>query len=293
MQAIKIRGGSMMRNRYPIFIPSKGRWKHRYTIDMFDEFGFDYHVVVEPQEYDNYANVVDSDKLLVLPFSNKGLTKTRNWIWDYAESLGVEKFWTFDDNINGIYRFNNNLRVRCSTGVPIPIIENFSDRFENVSLTGMNYFMFIYRKIKKPPFRVNSRVYSNMLLNTKEKNPDGTPFRNKLEFNDDTDLNIRILKMGKCIIQFNAFCIYKLNTMTVKGGIKDSYDKMTDNRKAISEMLVNEHPDVAKLVWKFNRWHHEVDYKSIGRHTLKMKQGLNIPKGVNNYGMKLVELNYD
>ena len=184
----------MMKNKYPIFIPSKGRYKTRHTMKTFDEFNYDYKAVIEPQEYDHYAAVMDEKKLLVLPFSNKGLTKTRNWIWDYAENLGVEKFWTFDDNINGIYRLNNNLSVRSSTGVIIPIIENFVDRFENVGVAGMNYFMFVPRKAKIPPYTVNTRVYSNMLLNTKEKNPDGTPFRNNLYYNDDTDLNIRILK---------------------------------------------------------------------------------------------------
>lgn len=280
----------MMKNKYPIFIPSKGRHESRYTMKTFDEFGYDYKTVIEPQEYDSYARVMDEKKLLVLPFSNKGLTKTRNWIWDYAENLGVEKFWTFDDNINGIYRLNNNLSVRSSTGVIIPIIENFVDRFENVGVAGMNYFMFVPRKSKIPPYTVNTRVYSNMLLNTKEKNPNGTPFRNNLYYNDDTDLNIRILKKGSCTIQFNAFQVYKLTTMTVKGGITSSYDDMDDNRKAISQMLVDAHPDVARLTEKFGRWHHEVNYGIYKKNQLIRKKNIYVPRGVNNYGMKLINL---
>lgn len=280
----------MMKNKYPIFIPSKSRHESRYTMKTFDEFGYDYKAVIEPQEYDDYARVMDEEKLLVLPFSNKGLTKTRNWIWDYAENLGVEKFWTFDDNINGIYRLNNNLSVRSSTGVIIPIIENFVNRFENVGVAGMNYFMFVPRKAKIPPYTVNTRVYSNMLLNTKEKNPDGTPFRNNLYYNDDTDLNIRMLKKGSCTIQFNAFQVYKLTTMTVKGGITSSYDDMDDNRKAISQMLVDAHPDVARLTEKFGRWHHEVNYGIYKKNELIRKKNIEVPKGVNNYGMKLINL---
>lgn len=277
-----------MKNKYPIFIPSKGRHESRLTMKMFDEFGFDYTVVIEPQEYDLYASVIDEKKLLVLPFSNKGLTATRNWIWDYVESKGYEKFWTFDDNINGIYRLNNNLSVRSSTGVIIRIIEDFVDRFENVSVAGMQYFMFVPRKAKVPPFTINTRVYSNMLLNVKEKNPDGTPFRNNLYYNDDTDLNIRILKKGNCTIQFNAFQVYKSPTMTIKGGITETYKK--EGRKEISQLIADAHPDVARVVWKFNRWHHEVDYKRFKKNKLIMKPDLIIPEGVNNFGMKLIEI---
>ena len=150
--------------------------------------------------------------------------------------------------------------------------------------------MFVPRKAKIPPYTVNTRVYSNMLLNTKEKNPDGTPFRNNLYYNDDTDLNIRILKKGSCTIQFNAFQIYKLTTMTVKGGITDSYNEMDDNRKSISQMLVDAHPDIARLTKKYGRWHHEVDYGRYKKNELIRKKNIVVPEGVNNYGMKLINL---
>ena len=55
-------------------------------------------------------------------------------------------------------------------------------------------------------------------------------------------------------------------------------------------MLAKLHPDVAEVVWKFNRWHHRVDYKSFKKNKLKKKEGLNIKKGINNYGMKVVKI---
>ena len=169
------------------------------------------------------------------------------------------------------------------------MVEKFIDRFENVGVAGMNYFMFIPRKDKIPPYTVNTRVYSNMLLNTKEKNPDGTPFRNNLEYNDDTDLNIRMLKKGSCTIQFNAFNVDKATTMTTKGGITESYKKM-ESRKAISQLLVDAHPDCAKVVWKFDRWHHHVEYGKWKKNRLIKKPGIVVPEGINNYGMKLIKI---
>ena len=55
--------------------------------------------------------------------------------------------------------------------------------------------------------------------------------------------------------------------------------------KGTIKMLEELHPDVAKVVWKFNRWHHHVDYRSFKNNKLKRKEGLNIPEGINNYGI--------
>ena len=55
-------------------------------------------------------------------------------------------------------------------------------------------------------------------------------------------------------------------------------------------MLADLHPDVAEVVWKFNRWHHSVNYKSFKNNELKKIKGLKIKKGINNYGMKVVKI---
>lgn len=248
----------------------------------------DYTVVVEPQELKKYQRFFKPEQLLVTPHSDKGLTVTRNWIWDYAEAQGFEKFWTFDDNIFDIWRLNKNLNIKVDSNAAVRVVEDFSDRFKNVGVTGMNYFMFVPRKQKIPPYTVNSRVYSNMLLKCNQKNPDGTPFRNNLYYNDDTDLNIRILKMGLCTIQFNIFQIHKAPTMTVKGGLTTNYETM-ESRKAVSQLIADAHPDIAKVVWKFNRWHHEVNYTRFKKNRLIKKTGLIIPDIVNEYGLILKE----
>jgi hypothetical protein len=56
-----------------------------------------------------------------------------------------------------------------------------------------------------------------------------------------------------------------------------------------SKMLEDLHPDCSRVVWKFDRWHHFVDYNPFKRNALMRKAGLTIPEGVNNYGMVLVE----
>ena len=73
----------MSEPRYPIYIISKGRSKSRYTSKVFEAMGVPYKIVIEPQEHNEYAAVIDQDKILQLPFSNhgKGSGPARNWCW--------------------------------------------------------------------------------------------------------------------------------------------------------------------------------------------------------------------
>ena len=100
--------------------------------------------------------------------------------------------------------------------------------------------------------------------------------------------NQQFLKDGWCTIQFNAFIQEKATTQTMKGGNTDELYKNGTLDK--SKMLAKLHPDVAEVVWKFNRWHHKVDYKPFKKNKLKKKKGLKIKKGINNYGMKVVKI---
>jgi hypothetical protein len=55
-------------------------------------------------------------------------------------------------------------------------------------------------------------------------------------------------------------------------------------------MLADLHPDVAKVVWRFNRWHHHVDYRAFKQNKLKRIENIFIPNEINNFGMKLVRV---
>lgn len=51
-----------MNPRHPVYIISKGRWESRLTSKALEAMRVPYHIVVEPQEYDDYAAVIDSQK---------------------------------------------------------------------------------------------------------------------------------------------------------------------------------------------------------------------------------------
>jgi len=90
-----------MVNRFPVYIISKGRFEKTLTATNFENFGIDYLIAVEPQEYENYCKKLGSKRVLKLPFSNLGLGSypARNFCWEHAKSLGHKYHWLFDDNI--------------------------------------------------------------------------------------------------------------------------------------------------------------------------------------------------
>jgi len=281
-----------MLNKYPIYIISKSRWKKRLTADALQEMGIDYKIIVEQHEFDNYAQMVGKNKVLVLPKTyrdeyvtcdelgnekSKGPGAARNFALDHSNA---ERHWVMDDNIDGFYRLNQNLKVKCLTSAIFRAAEDFVDRYENVPLAGFNYVMFAKRKDSPPPFVLNTRIYSCLLVSNLIK------YRWEGRYNEDTHLSLRVLKDGDCTIQFNAFLANKVRTQLMAGGNTDEfYAKEGTLNK--SKMLENLHPDCSKVVWKFDRWHHFVDYNVFKKNKLKRKIDWNY-SGINNYGMKLI-----
>lgn len=274
-----------MKNKYPIYIISKGRWDSRLTSKSLEEMKQLYKIVVEPKEYDLYAQFIDKSKIIVLPdnFSElgQGGVPARNFVWEHSVKEGHERHWILDDNIEQFNRLNRNLQVKVTTGAIFKAAEDFVDRYENVALAGFQYDYFAKAKTILPAFYLNTRIYSCILI----KND--LPYRWRGKYNEDTDLSLRALKDGWCTILFYAFIQQKAQTMTMKGGNTDTIYNTDDNRLEFAESLVRLHPDVAKVTWKFNRWHHQVNYKPFKKNRLIRKRGIEIKEGVNEYGMYL------
>lgn len=271
-----------MNPAYPIYVISKGRWESRLTSKALEKMHIPYKIVVEPQERAKYAAVIDPEIILSpCDFSKlgQGSIPVRNWVWEHAISTGAERHWILDDNIEGFYRLNHNLKTPCMTGAIFKAAEDFVDRYENVAISGFHYFMFAKRKDKLPPFMRNRRIYSCILLRN------DLDYRWRGRYNEDTDLSLRILKDGWCSILFYAFLALKMTTMTVAGGNDSLYQD--DGRLKMAQSLQEQHPDVATISWKFGRWQHSVDYSPFKGNQLRLKQGAIVPEGINNYGMVL------
>lgn len=253
--------------RFPIYIVSKGRSHRLPTVKALEEMKVDFKIIVEENDYDNYAKVVDNKKILKLPQSYKdnydcfwqdekkitGAGAARNFAWDHSIEQGFDWHWVMDDNIESFERLNNNKKIKCDSGNIFYSAEDFVLRYKNIGQAGFQYAFFCPANDSRPAFKLNTRIYSCLLI----KN--NIPFRWRGRYNEDTDLSLRILKSGLCTIQFNSFLQGKRATQTIQGGNTKVFykDEGTLNK---SKMLEDMHPDLCKVVWRFNRWHHHCNY---------------------------------
>ena len=274
-----------MNPKYPIYVISKGRWESRLTSKALQSMNVPNRIVIEPQEFDNYVSVIDEKKILVTPFSNlgQGSIPVRNFVWEHSIEQGAKRHWILDDNIREFFRWNKNMQYRVKCGNTFRAIEDFTDRYENMAMSGMQYFMFAPRKVKKPPITFNTRIYSCILLDNSIKH------RWRGRYNEDTDLSIRVLKDGYCTALFNAFLCNKMPTMTMKGGNTEALykqDEKMDGRHDMAMSLKKQHPEIVNIKQKWGRWQHSVDYSQFRKNKL-IKKEIHINKDINNYGMEL------
>jgi hypothetical protein len=278
----------MANPRYPVYIISKGRWESRLTSKALEAIGVPYHIVIEPQEYPEYAAVIDPKRILTLPFSDlgQGSIPARNWVWEHALTGGSDRHWILDDNLRWFARVHRNKITKVDSGICFRVTEDFVDRYENVAMAGLNYEMFIPAHSKKRyPFTPNTRIYSCILLRN------DLPFRWRGRYNEDTDLSLRILKAGYCTVLMNAFVCKKIATMRMKGGNTDvlyRQNDQVDGRLLMAQSLRDQHPDIVTIKRKWGRWQHQVDYSQFRTNQLRLRADAIIPDGPDEYGMKLV-----
>jgi len=282
-----------MNPQFPIYIPSKGRADSRLTMRALDAMRVPYYVVVEAQEHSGYAAVIDPARLLILDptyqrdydtcddigdAKSKGPGPARNFAWAHALSIGAAWHWVMDDNIRWFCRLVRNQKIHVTDGTIFRCMEDYCLRYANVAMAGPAYEFMTPRKAKIGPLVFNTRIYScNLIRND-------VPFRWRGRYNEDTDLSLQMLKAGWCTFQFNAFLQKKVATQQLKGGNTDAF-YAKEGTAAKSEMQVRLHPDCSRLVMRYGRPHHYVDYKRFATNKLVLAPGVTVPTGVNEYGM--------
>lgn len=259
--------------KYPVYVISKGRWDIGYTANFLIRDNINFKLVIEPQERERYLEHYKEEILLILPFSNCGLGSipARNWVWEHSKYIGAEKHWILDDNISGLMTYKNGKRSDCHSRAPFHYSEKFSDKYKNLALLSMNYAMFAFvcctRKL--PPFYLNTRCYSCILIDN------ALPFRWRGRYNEDTDLCLQALSFRYCTANLNAFLIKKKATMTCKGGNMEELYK-GDGRLKMARSLEYQWQSIPGLVHttrKFGRAQHHVNWKMF-KHGLIKKEAV-------------------
>lgn len=251
------------KSMYPIYIVSKGRYKNPLTANYFKSCNVDFLIAVEPQEYEDYCNHIGAEYVLKLPFSNLGLGSypARNFCWEHAKKKGFQYYWCFDDNIRGFAKWINGKKINYQNGIDaIRYVENYTTLNKH-DILGFEYRYFV-AKPPKSAFKLNTHVYSAMLINT------GLPYRWRLKYNEDIDLCLQVLHNGGK----TSSCIYymsnKVSTVAkMKGGNQDELYKNNDEKKKLlkAKMIEKVWPQYVKTVIRFGRFHHLIDWKQFKR----------------------------
>lgn len=229
------------------------------TAKIFEGAGIDYFIVVEPQEADEYIAALSEKRVLILPFSNLGLGSfpARNWCWEHAIANGHKKHWVFDDNIRCFNKWGNGRRTKVEqVKDAISYVEFFSDK-NDVDISGFEYRTFCVRQPKKP-FKTNCHVYSTLLI----KN--SLPYRWRLKYNEDVDLCLQVLHNGGSTASCLFYLAEKIPTSNkMKGGNQTELYKGNDPKKKLlkAKMLQAVWPQYVKVVIRFGRYHHLINWK--------------------------------
>ena len=228
--------------RYPIYIPSKGRADDCRTAEFLKKDKVPFFLVIQPQEFDEYASVYDKECLLTLPEKELKKSKwplpfTRNWIKHHATRSGAKRHWQIDDNIQGIQQVTKGRGRKCPSNMALATAEDFIDRYSNVAIAGLRHVAFAF--LKDTPFSLNQQVYSCVLVWNE------LPNFWREETIEDTDYSLQVLSAGWCTVLFNAFVIQKANTDSMKGGNTDTVYK-GDGRIKQARNLQKRWPGVVK-----------------------------------------------
>ena len=274
----------MKKPKYPIYVISKGRADCCYTAKFLTADGCPFILAVEPQEYDEYRKHFPDASIIVTPFKNLGLGSipVRNFVWEHSKENGHARHWILDDNIRNIYRKYKTNRVRCNAIPAFVACEDFTDRYTNIGISGMNYSMFAVPK-KQPPFYLNNHVYSCLCIDN------SLDLRWRGRYNEDTDLCLQVLASGLCTVLFNAFLINKMRTMTMKGG-NSSQLYQGDGRLTMARNLERMWPGVVTTDRRYGRPQHVVkdSWRKFDTQLIR-RSDINFDElsGNNEFGMSL------
>ena len=131
--------GTLMNPKHPVYIISKGRWDGRHTSKALEKMSMPYSIVVEDHEYEQYARVINEDKILILPEKyirnydacttdqgkSNGPGAARNFCWENSLEKGATSHWVMDDNIAAFGRINRNLYIHVTSGTIFKAAEDF------------------------------------------------------------------------------------------------------------------------------------------------------------------------
>jgi hypothetical protein len=223
-------------NKYPIYIPSKGRADSQKTVRLLEKNGINnYYVVVEHKEYHAYCDTVEKSHVLRMKGDNYGTSSAaRNFAIEHSKKSGFAKHWQMDDDISTVYEHDKGKRLTTTLPEIFATMEKETDKLPLVGIVGMRTANFL--KDVKHRVTYNTSLTSLYLITNT-----GVRFRGIMYV--DMDFELQLLKKGMKTIKYENFVFVFQTPMKHPGGYCDTYKDDKKRMEAIDIFFKN-NPDI-------------------------------------------------
>lgn len=228
-----------------------------------DEYLDDYksrwgsHVLV----FDFDAQLEHTDTLDNFGFETKasGACPVRNATMKISQQRGELRHWQFDDDYNDFHRISDDLQKmqRFNSG------REFEDWLFNLAKFGYKANL---NNVGFPPgsetYVDNAFTFAGRVFNAHNMPSTDDLFIPWVgRMNDDTINAINCWRRGGYEMSIRAMNMTMPNTQSEGGGLSEMYIADGTVRKSAYPVLVA--PNAAKLVIKFGRYHHKIDWSKL------------------------------
>ena len=201
----------MKHTKYPIFIPTKGRADNCLTAKLLRKHDIHFYLVVEPQDFENYAKVYGAECLVKLEFNSNGLSFARRHIKKVALAKGYDYHWQMDDDVQYFQLRENN---KNTTRDPLEVLgklEDYISAHSGIAIAGLKDSLFAWTVEEEIGF--NKLIASVLLINTR------TPFQWEDGMIEDVDYALQCCYKGYCTLIFNKVLYVKAPNRVAAGGV--------------------------------------------------------------------------
>lgn len=274
-------------NRFPIYIPTKGRPERQMTADNLLGLGITPTLVVCEDELDVYKRAQPDCQVIAFPPSyvdeyertpeldpHPTTGAAHNFIWDHARAAGYSHHWAIDDNIHHFHYRDQRGRVHQPRELPeghradpFRWHEELALRYRNLA----GFSLGLGHTFGSKPFTLNTRLYCSVLW---RNDLDQSGIRWRRGLNDDTIVSLDILKTRYwCTAESHMLLGYKMPTSRtgrLDGGMTDFYAAGGFIRKSAEAVRV--HPDCVRTVVRYGRVHHRIDYSQFTQQLIPVTE---------------------
>ena len=212
--------------------------------------------------FDWYKEIETTDTLDNFGFEKKGsgACPVRNATRRISEERGELRHWQLDDDYISFARYSG-ADQKNKTIKDGKILFSTMYRIAELGLkTGMPNIGFCLSTAEAIP--TNRLNYNRRIFNAHNMPSDEKLFQKWVgRMNDDTIHALNVWKSGRYEMQLKYLQIGMKPTQSEKGGLTEMYNRDGTVRKTAYVFLIA--PSVAKLVIRFGRYHHKVDWDGI------------------------------